>query len=412
MVIENNQLKFAGEFKVIKPLANNSFVNVYMVEDVNTHQYFALKAIKKPNNKYQVNNEIHILKIIKEVPHVLRLYKVFHDEKKLFFVYELAHNGSLKDYIKDNGVLSETQAIKVLKNVLATLKGAHELGIIHNDIRVDNIYVNEGYYSLANWSHAKQKESIKTLTTYENKYYYAPEFYQGFSLKASDIYALGATLFYLVTGKEIFDFSLEDSHSYIMYANCKLNVDLSMITSDRIKYLILIMLHKDYKKRATLEQVEGILEEEEFFLKVNTKHDSHCEYKEKNDKELYSLLANENIAFAQDSLGLLYEFDLSEHDIAKAFALYEKASKQGFISASYHLAKCYEAVFENEKEAFYYYKKAAIFNHPEAIFKLAHYYEKGIATKQDLKKAIQLYFEAANHGNLKAYKKLSKLESF
>ncbi len=410
MVIENNQIKEVGEFTVLNSFASNNFAHLYNVEEKQSKKKFSLKAIKKPNNKYQVNNEIHILKCIKNCHNILRLYKVFKEDKKLFFVYEPASNGNMKNYIKDNGVVNEFTAITILEDIIQTLKDVHALNIIHNDIKAENIYMNGSRYCLSNWSSSKQGDSIKTHFISRDKFYNPPELYKGATVQSSDIYALGATLYYLLTGKEIFDFCSEDSLAYIMYANCKLNVDLSGITSHKLKYLILMMLHKEADKRATLEQIESVLKDEKFKLKVNTNHDSHLEYKKKGDVELYTLLSTEHIPFAQNNLALLYEIDSKEHDIVKAFSLYERAAKRGLSDAIYHLGQCYEKFFENEIKAFVYYKQAAIFNHPEAIYDLAHYYEKGIATAVDKKKALQLYFEAANHGNLKAYKKLSKIE--
>ena len=238
MILDGNILKCVGDFKVLKTLAESEFSNIYLAENVNTHKRYALKAIKNLNNKYRINNEVNIYKKVNTFDNVLKLYKVFKDEKKLFLVYELSSYSDLQSIVKKEGKLDESTILKVLEDVLITLKQAHNKNIIHNNIKPENILLHNNKYCLTNWGLSKQNEQVKIIDIKLDDNYTAPETYKGFANKSSDIYSFGATLFYLATSSVTYAFDNKDDFSYKMYAHCKLDVDLSLIQSKKIKYIV------------------------------------------------------------------------------------------------------------------------------------------------------------------------------
>jgi serine/threonine protein kinase len=413
MHIEHHALKVAGDFEVSKKLATSAFSCVYIAKETSSGKSFALKAIKHPNNKHRVNHEIHVMKTIKNVPNILRLYKVFKDNKKLFFVYELANGGDLYDYVQNKDPLEEDEIITILHDLLNTLKRVHEKDIIHMDIKPENILIHNGKYCLCDWGLSKQSNTIKMISAKENNLYSAPEIFEGYSYKASDIYSLGLTLYYLATKQRGFDFTHDDDFSYIMYAHCNLSLDYSLISSPKIRYLIERMTNKHYLQRASIQEIESIIQEQHFTGMDHVCSVNYALYKNKSNYELYEELSLNNIPFAQNNLGLLYENQGDLTNLSKASVLYEKAAQKEFTRSYFHLALCYQegkGLPKDLQKAFEFFKKAAIKNHDSSIYYLAQFYEKGIVVQKDLKKAIQLYFESASYGNMKAYEKLNTFQ--
>lgn len=125
---------------------------------------------------------------------------------------ELFQGGNLKEYIKNDGILSENKASKLMKNVLKGLKYMHSLNIMHRDIKPDNILFRSKTISddtqvvLADFG----------LATFNNVERYifprcgtpgfvAPEVALAqnptdhYDLKC-DLYSIGVTLYYILTG--------------------------------------------------------------------------------------------------------------------------------------------------------------------------------------------------------------------
>lgn len=410
MILEGNILKCAGDLKILNTLAHSGFSNVYLAEDINTKKRYALKAIKSPNNKYRIHNEINIYKIVNTFDYVLKLFKVFKDNKKLFFVYELSSDRDLDYIVQKEGELKESTILNVLKDVLTTLKQAHSKNIIHGDIKPDNILLHNNHYSLNDWGLSKQSEKKKVLNIQSDYLYTAPEFYNGYVYKSSDIYSLGATLYYLATKKVVYDLTYEDDFSYKMYAHCKLDIDVSLIKSEKLKYIIQKMTQKEYKQRINIQQLEALLLQKDVTY-INEKRDiDYPKYKTKIDLELYEELSREDVTFAHNSLGSYYSTFSDNRSKEKTFKYYDKAASNGLIKGFYNLGICYKngiGVKVNVSMALECLKKSAIQNHAKSIYMLAYFYENGIGIEKDLKKSLQLYYEAAFHGNKKAYEKIN-----
>lgn len=413
MEIENNVLRVAGDFKVIQSLASSNFSNVYIAQEQSSGKNFALKAIKYPNNKQRVSNEIAVMKKLKSSHNMLRLYKVFKDNKKLFFVYELANNGDLYDYVQQKGPIAEEELMIILYDLLITLRQAHDLDIIHMDIKPENVLINDDKYCLCDWGLSKKSESIKIVSAKTDNIYTAPEIFEGFSYKSSDIYSLGMTMYYLATGERGYDFTHKDDMSYVMYAHCNLSLDFSLISSHKIRYLIERMTNKHYMQRATIDEIMSFIWNKDFDGNVQAGSVDYSMHKNKSKYELYEELSQHNIPFAQNNLGLLYEVEDEHRDFKKSSKLYELATQSNFTKSYFHLALCYKegkGLEQDLEKAFELFKKAAINNHEKSIYHLAHFYENGIVVPRDLKKAVQLYFESANLGNKQAYEKLSSFQ--
>ena len=139
-------------FDRIKLIGKGGFAEIYLIREKNTKELFAMKVIDKSklNEKEAslIENEIKILSYANH-PNIIKLYKVMNDVNNINYQYlilEYCNGGSLHNtldqYIsKYKKPFSEKLVQKIMKNILSGVKYLHDKGIIHRDLKLDNILV-------------------------------------------------------------------------------------------------------------------------------------------------------------------------------------------------------------------------------------------------------------------------------
>ena len=144
-----------------------------------------------------------------EHPHIVRIHDVFEENGTAYYVMENLPGGSLADKVKKGGPLSEAKAEKYIREVSDALAYVHERKTVHLDVKPSNILLNaKGDAVLIDFGISKHYDTAGEQTSSTpvgiSKGYAPLE--QGRDgdvsqfTPATDIYALGATLYYLVTG--------------------------------------------------------------------------------------------------------------------------------------------------------------------------------------------------------------------
>ena len=147
-------------------------------------------------------------------PNIVHVYDHGLEGMTAFIVMEYLPQGSLQSYLDRNGSLSKPQAISICLDIARALEKAHRQGIIHRDIKPDNILLSSRGAKLSDFGLARMEQDdrkvTKTRAVMGTFPYMPPE--QRLSAKKtnaqSDIYALTASLFVMVTGldpTEIYD---------------------------------------------------------------------------------------------------------------------------------------------------------------------------------------------------------------
>ena len=147
-------------------------------------------------------------------PNLIAVHDVGEEDGLLFFSMELVSGKSIGDLLKDKGSYSEEEALVIIGQVLEALRYAHAHGLVHRDIKPDNIMVTDrGMVKVADLGLARQVEDqdssvkdannqTKSGTMMGTPYYMPPE--QGQDARhadaRSDIYSTGATLYHMVVG--------------------------------------------------------------------------------------------------------------------------------------------------------------------------------------------------------------------
>ena len=106
----------------------------------------AIKSLRKEylednDNNTKLQYEISLLRIINN-KNVVRLYETFSTENHLLLVMELCSGGDLLNYVRKRRKLTEPIAKFVFKQILDGLSYCHSKGIVHRDIKLDNILLN------------------------------------------------------------------------------------------------------------------------------------------------------------------------------------------------------------------------------------------------------------------------------
>lgn len=192
-----------------------------------------------------------------EHPHIVRVIDVFQENNTSYYVMEYAEGASLKQQVDEKGPLSEAKAVSYICQVADALRYLHQQHICHLDIKPANILTKaNGDAVLADFGLAKQydKDGGETSTTPvgKSKGYAPPEQYrtggvQSFSPE-TDIYALGATLYFLLTGKTPPESVLLNEES----------LDVSTL-SPNMAQAVQVAMQLRRADRATLDAFEGLL---------------------------------------------------------------------------------------------------------------------------------------------------------
>ena len=205
---------FAGRFELIEELGAGGMGIVYRAYDKEVGEEIALKVLhpdialdEKTVDRFR--NEI---KLARRITHknVCRMHELHQDGKELFITMEYVPGQDLKGLIVESGTLPAGRAISIAKQVCEGLAEAHDLGVIHRDLKPQNIMVDkEGTAKIMDFGIARSLRAAgmtaegMIIGTPE---YMAPEQVEGLDAdQRTDIYALGAIIFEMVTGRVPFE---------------------------------------------------------------------------------------------------------------------------------------------------------------------------------------------------------------
>ncbi len=142
-------------------------------------------------------------------PYIVNVYDWGQDDGTYYIVMEFVRGSDLKTAIIERGAINQRKVAEIGSQVCQALSVAHNLDIIHRDIKPQNIMVQpDGNVKVMDFGIARAKNSVKTQTSsvLGTAHYISPEQAQGKELTAaSDIYSLGIVLYEAATGRLPFD---------------------------------------------------------------------------------------------------------------------------------------------------------------------------------------------------------------
>ena len=208
----------AGRYRLISALGNGGMGTVWLAEDDLLSRQVAVKEISPPADMTEHERELLRERTLREArtaarlghPNVVTIFDVVEDDGRPWIVMELVPSRSLRDVVDAEGPLSPQQAAGVGLQILAALRAAHALGIMHRDVKPGNVLIAaDGRAVLADFGIARTQDSTALTTSgvlVGSPSYIAPERARGErGGPESDLWSLGATLYALVEGRPAYD---------------------------------------------------------------------------------------------------------------------------------------------------------------------------------------------------------------
>ncbi len=207
-----------GTYHIGRLLGRGGMGEVYEAEDESGRR-LALKVLTHglddPQDRARFLREGRLAASISH-PHTVYVYGTEEIEGIPVITMELAAGGTLKDKLKASGPLASTEAVDTILQVIDGLQAAAAAGVLHRDMKPSNCFIDSdgsvkvGDFGLSISTLARAEHDLTELTM-TGTFLGTPAFASPEQLRAddldvrSDIYAVGATLYYLLTGKPPFE---------------------------------------------------------------------------------------------------------------------------------------------------------------------------------------------------------------
>ena len=299
----------------------------------------ALKRINVKDNPKLLNEAKREISILKNLdhPNIEKIYEFYEKENdSINIVMELIDGKELFDHLIKINHFTEQQTAIIMYQIFSSIKYCHDNGIIHRDIKAENIILQDEKYffvKLIDFGSCEILTNTKLTTNYKvgSPSYIAPEILNGEDYDyCCDIWSLGVLMYYLLCGNKPFvGNSEEEIYKAIKTKELKFKDKLWDTISNEAKNLIKSMLVKNKKKRININQA---LHSDWINNNININNQKQI-HDEKNFKEkiIANILKFKNINQIQ-LLALFYvihnRIDFNKNDeikqITKEFYFYDK----------------------------------------------------------------------------------------
>jgi serine/threonine protein kinase len=210
---QENARQAIGHYDLIQKIADGGMGTVYKGRNQTTGEVVAVKIVSLP--PLVRNKDVVLKRFTQEFraarslhhPNIVRALDFGSEGDTPYLVMEFVDGETLGERIERAGRLSEDEAVRVVVQVAAALETVHERGLVHRDVKPDNILLTaDGQAKLTDLGLVKDLESQSDLTHagggLGTPHFMAPEQFRNAKNadRRSDIYSLAATLYMAVTG--------------------------------------------------------------------------------------------------------------------------------------------------------------------------------------------------------------------
>jgi len=204
-----------GRYHIVSSLGQGGMASVYLAQDLNSGQNVALKLMHDeladdPEFIKRFATEARAAASL-DNPNIVRVLDYGQDGQTRYIVQEYVEGRTLKDLIRENGYLDYRLATPLMIQIGLALEHAHQRGVIHRDIKPQNIMVTPNMVVKVTDFGIARTSSANTITltggmVLGSVHYFSPEQARGGAITTrSDLYSLGVVFYEMLTGQLPFD---------------------------------------------------------------------------------------------------------------------------------------------------------------------------------------------------------------
>ena len=211
-----------GRYIIDRPIARGGMATVYRCVDTRLGREVAAKVMHEqyvhdPVFSERFRREARAMAQLSH-PNLVNVYDFSADGDAIFLIMELITGGTLRELLDERGPMPPHAAASVMRGMLTGLSVAHAKGLIHRDIKPDNVLINSDHrVKLADFGlvRAASESTHSTDQIVGTVAYLSPEQVDGSHLTAaSDVYSAGIVFFELLTGRTPFHGDTQLAHAY------------------------------------------------------------------------------------------------------------------------------------------------------------------------------------------------------
>ena len=361
-------------------IGKGAYGDVFLGKDLLNNTLYAIKKISKkslikPDTKKYFNNEINIIKNLKNHPNIVKFINIKETITNFYIIFEYLNGGDLDNFLKKyinkyNKPIPEKIVKYIIKNVLKGLNSLNSQNIIHRDIKLSNILINylnnsdltnenilNAEIKIIDFGFAKYlKQDEFTNSIIGTPFYMDPKILHGYLLEKNekkylynmkvDIWSIGIMTYYLLLG--VFPFNAKN------YENLIENIENKEYIFPLNKYEI------NLSKEAInfIENTLNLDEEQRYSSEELLKHNwlnnnfNYKLYKIKNEKELNDFIPLNFIDYWKPinlniNINKEIKKNIKEHSIIRHIKIY-KLLKKIFKNKNFEYVKS-NISFEQKK---------------------------------------------------------------
>lgn len=251
--------KIDGRYEITELIGIGGMADVYKAVDLMENKVVAVKILKTEfasNEDFQrrFRNESKAIAVLSH-PNIVKIFDVGFTDKLQYIVMEYIDGVTLKEYLEQQGAIKPKDAVHFTIQILRALQHAHDRGIVHRDIKPQNIMLfSDGTIKVMDFGIARfSRQEGKTLSdkTIGSVHYISPEQARGdVTDEKSDIYSVGAMLFEMMTGEKPFEADTPVAVALMhMQDPVRLPTSINPDIPKGIEEIILHAMQKDPDKR-------------------------------------------------------------------------------------------------------------------------------------------------------------------
>ncbi|MEV0344299.1 protein kinase [Nonomuraea sp. NPDC050680] len=263
--MSDSALLVGGRYRLIRTIGQGGMGTVWQAHDEVLGRDVAVKEIHPPPDLTDPERDVFSVRTFREAraagrvahPGVAAVYDVLEEHGHPWIVMQLVHSRTLGELVREDGPMAPAEAADIGLQLLEALRAAHAAGVLHRDVKPDNVLLTpDGRAVLTDFGIATTEGEAPVTRTgvlLGTPAFMAPERASGGEAQiASDLWALGATLYYAVEGQSPF----QRPHALATLGAVLHSEPAPMARAGMLAPVILGLLRKDPAERMALDEAE------------------------------------------------------------------------------------------------------------------------------------------------------------